>query len=100
MGIEAGYVQDALTTNASSGNDSFLTYIYVKSRFKPALRASAVFNQGFKDGSSFEIGFTYHRMLGNLGTIIMDYDPGEAQVSTKADLNGHFFSLNMAFFFP
>lgn len=100
MGIEVGYVQDALPTNVSSGTDSFLTYIYVINRFRPALRTSAVFSQGFNNGSSFEVGFTYHRMLGRLGTIIMDYDPGEVRVTNKSDLSGHFFSFNLAFFFP
>lgn len=100
VGIEAGYVQDAFTTNIAKGNDSFLTYIFVNGRFKPALRTSAVFSQGLKDGSAIEFGFAYHRMLGRLGTIIMDYDPGSVQVTGRGDLSGHFFSLNIAFFFP
>lgn len=100
MGLETGFVLDMLPTDAASGADSFQSFIYVSNRFNAALRATAFFSQDIEKGGRVEIGAGYHRLLGNLGNLYMDFGLPSEVKTFKTPLQGHFFYLGATFFFP
>lgn len=101
VGLETGFVLDMLPTNAASGNEEdYQSLVFVKRRFNPALRATAFYSHALEKGGMIEIGGGYHRFLGTLGNLYMDFGPVSNQVTNRSPLQGHFFYLGATFFFP
>ncbi|MGB0428929.1 MAG: hypothetical protein ACPGLV_00550 [Bacteroidia bacterium] len=99
IGTEAGFVAEMFPGDVASGDDEHFALVYVRKRLNSALKASALTNYELNDGGRIELGFTYHRMLGRMGSFYLDYEGVENTISGKSDLQGHFFSVNMAYFF-
>ncbi len=99
IGTEAGYVAEMFPGDIATGDDNHYTLIYVRKRLNSALKASAFTNYELNSGAKIELGLTYHRMLGRMGTFYMDYEAISETISAKSDLQGHYFALNLAYFF-
>jgi hypothetical protein len=102
IGLEAGPVLEMNPSDVGSGNEWFYALVYMKSKTKVSLRAGAVIGTSFKSGAAMDIGLYYNRMMGNLGSLYMDYGPQDAPglVSVRSALQGHYFALGLSFWFP
>ncbi|MFY0673910.1 MAG: hypothetical protein JXQ87_10915 [Bacteroidia bacterium] len=101
VGVEGGFIAEMIPGEVGSGpQEDYYAFIYVQSRLKGSFRASAFINFDLEGGGKIETGFTYVRMATRLGSFYMDYDPGAEVISNRRDLQGHFFTFNVAFFFP
>ena len=103
VGLEGGIVSEMIPGTVASGQqESYLAVIepFKGNRFKLAFRASAFLNFSLDNGGKVETGFSYVRMIRPVGTLYMDYDPGTQVITNRKDLQGHFFTYNISFFFP
>ena len=101
VGVEGGGIAEMIPGEVGSGpQEGYYAFIYVQSRLKLSFKTSAFINFDLNSGGKIETGFTYVRMATRLGSFYMDYDPGIEVISNRRDLQGHFFTFNVAFFFP
>ena len=100
VGTEVGLVAEIFPGDVAAGDEDHYALIYVQRRFKSSLKASALTNYELESGAKLEFGLTYQRLLGRLGSFYLDYEGAANTISTRTDLQGHFFSANIAFFFP
>jgi hypothetical protein len=101
VGVEGGFIAEMIPGEVGSGpQEDYYAFIYVQSRLKGSFKASAFINFDLESGAKIETGFSYVRMATRLGSFYMDYDPGTQVITNRKDLQGHFFTYNISFFFP
>lgn len=98
-GIQLGFVQEFFPTSAASGNDSFYTVIYVRPRYKLAFDAGFQLDFKLKDNSIINVMAGYQRMLSEMATMYMDYQPRLETTTYNTPLEGHFFNLGITYYF-
>lgn len=100
MSAEGGLVFDFFPTNQSLSSDTFYVVSRQRAWVTPSLRIGAGWTQFTEKSGGFYIGGGYQRMLFTMSDLYLDYSLTDPITAVRFPLQGHFFSLDIGYYFP
>lgn len=99
LSAEGGPVIDFFPSNQSVINEEFAVASILYSWLRPSLRIGAGYSQFIEKFGGFYLGASYQRMLLPMSRLYLDYSLTTPDISVNYPLSGHFFSLDIGYFF-